>query len=298
MTAAIVVLFHPDQRAVERLLSSLKGQVDAVFALDNTPGSSLPKPEFYDGFTDFVSYIPLGENKGVAEAQNIGIDLSIKNEHSHVLLLDQDSAASPGMVNKLLAAEEKLLSRGERVAAMTPQIMDERTGARPCAIRYRWFSVRKVFCDVSATEPVQTDYFIASGSLIRTSVLQILGKMRSDLFIEHVDTEWALRGHTAGYNSYCVPDAALMHSFGDAALKLFGKDLFLYTDLRYYYKLRNEAHLALRQTMGAQWRTYILTRLPYHFLLYAALSRNRVRAFRLFAQAILDGMLGKLGPIK
>ena len=48
-----------------------------------------------EGFGKPVSYVPLGKNRGIAEAQNIGIDLSIKGEYSHVLLLDQDSALLP-----------------------------------------------------------------------------------------------------------------------------------------------------------------------------------------------------------
>ena len=197
MIAAIVVLFHPDQEAAERLLSSLIGQVDTVFAIDNTPGSSPDKPEFLERFQGFVSYVPLGDNRGIAQAQNIGIELSIKGGCSRVLLLDQDSALSPDMVNKLIAAEEELLRKGKRVGAMTPQISDERTGARPCTVRYRMLGAQKIFPDAGATEPVQTDNFIASGSLIRTSILQTLGMMRSDLFIEYVDTEWALRAYTA-----------------------------------------------------------------------------------------------------
>lgn len=297
MIAAIVVLYYPDQEAAERLLSSLIGQVNIVFAIDNTPGSTSIKPAFLEAFGELVFYVPLGENRGIAEAQNIGIEASIKGGYSHVLLLDQDSALSPGMVDKLLAAEKELLNKGKKVAAMTPQIMDERTGARPCAVRYRCLGVQKLFRDVSATEPVQTDNFIASGSLIRTSMLKILGTMRSDLFIEHVDTEWALRGHTAGYDSYCVPNALLIHNFGDDSIKLFGKAIFLYSDLRQYYKLRNEVYLVRFKEMGWRWRAYILTRIPYHFVLYSALSKNRRRASCLLLKAVWDGMMGRLGPL-
>lgn len=295
MTAAIVILYHPDQQATERLLSSLAGQVDTVFAVDNTPGSSSRTPAFLEGFGKPVSYIPLGGNKGIAEAQNIGIDLSIKGGFSHVLLLDQDSVPCPGMVDRLLAAEEELLRTGERIAGMTPQLIDERTGKFPCATQYRWLRVQHTFRDTNSAEPVQTDNFIASGSLIRTSILRTLGMMRSDLFIEHVDTEWAFRANTAGYRSYCVPNALMMHCFGDAAMKIFGKSIYIYSNVRYYYKLRNEVYLVRQKTMGLQWRAYILLRIPYHFILYCLLSKNRIGAFRILVKSIRDGLLGKLG---
>ena len=109
MIAAIVVLYHPDQEAVERLLSSLIGQVNTVFAIDNTPGSTPTRLAFLDAFGEPVSYVPLGENRGIAEAQNIGIELSMKGGYSHVLLLDQDSTLSPG-----LSRVEKLTRRFAR----------------------------------------------------------------------------------------------------------------------------------------------------------------------------------------
>jgi rhamnosyltransferase len=202
------------------------------------------------------------------------------------------------MVSKLLFAEEKLLSKGESVAALAPHITDDRSGVRPCAYHYRWYGVQKVFRDVNATEPVQTDNLIASGSLIRTSRLQILGAMRSDLFIDHVDTEWALRARFAGYNSYIVPNAVLMHRLGDAVTNILGKDIHLHSDIRHYYQLRNEVYLAHLKTMGWRWRAYTLTRIPYHFLLYFAFSENRLRASSFLLKAILDGILGKLGPLR
>jgi rhamnosyltransferase len=300
MIAAIVVFYYPDFKRAENLLSSLVGEVDAVFGIDNTPGSSSAKPEFLERYEGFVSYIPLGENRGIAEAQNIGIELSITHGYSHVLLLDQDSFLLPGMVTKLLNAEQKLLMRGENLGAMSPHIVERNTGKRPCAVRYRRFgvlSVKKVYRDVTATEPEQTDNFIASGSLMRTDTIKALGAMRSDLFIEYVDTEWALRAHTAGYRSYCVPDAVMEHSFGEAAKTILGKEIYLYGDLRYYYKMRNSAYLVGLATMGWRWRMYNLSRIPYHLLVYSAFSRNRLRTFCLLLRAIRDGLKGKLGPV-
>jgi len=296
MIAAIVVLYYPDKLALERLQSSLAGQVDTIFMIDNTPGSSLPKP---DCIGEFASYIPLGMNKGIAEAQNIGIGLSIKEQNSHVLLLDQDSSASPDMVRKLLAAESSLLEKGENVAAMTPQIIDEQTGARPAAVRYRaigLLSAKKIYRDCNTKVPEQTDNFIASGSLIRIEVLQILGMMRSDLFIDYVDTEWAMRAHVAGFRSFCVPNATLKHNLGDRARTLLGKDIYLYSTIRYYYRIRNSAYLLRLTTMGWRWRAYALSRIPYHLLIYSLFSTDRFKTFRLLLKALRDGWRGKLGP--
>jgi len=296
MVAAIVVLYNPDKGALEELQSSLIGQVDMIFMIDNTPGSSLPKPWF---IKEWVSYVPLGTNKGIAEAQNIGIELSRTRGYSHVLLLDQDSAASPNMVDKLLAAERALLERGERVAAITPHIIDDRTGACPVAVRYRALgplSAKKIYRDSGASCPEQTDNFVSSGSLIRMDALQALGEMRSDLFIDYVDTEWALRAHVAGFRSFCVPNATLNHKQGDNAKTLLGKDIYLYNVLRYRYRIRNSVYLIRLRTMGWRWRAYSVSRVPYHLIIYSVFSTNRLRTFWLLLKALRDGWHGKLGP--
>ncbi len=298
MIGAVVVFYHPDLTLLERLIVSLSGQVDKVVAVDNTPGSPGAMAAFLERFLSPISYISLGENKGIAEAQNIGIRETIRAGCSHVLLLDQDSAVSPGMVLKLLAAEKQLLKKGEMVAAVCPQIMDGKTGRRPGAVHYRWFRVRRINLSADSDEPIETDNLIASGSIIRVAILESLGMMRSDLFIEYVDTEWVFRTNSAGYRSYCVPSAILAHNFGDASAKLFGRPIYLYNGTRYYYKLRNAVYLARLKSMGWQWRAYIISRIPYHFFLYSWFSADRFGTARLMLRALGDGLLGRLGPFR
>lgn len=296
MIAAIIILFRPDHSTVARLLSSLNGQVDAVFAIDNTPDSSSANQLSLQEFNGPVIYTSLGENRGIAEAQNIGISASIHAGFTHVLLMDQDSYIFAGTVKRLLDVEQTLLKRGEKIAVVSPRVVDEMSGCRPSAVYYRWFTARELYSDANSINPIKSDNLICSGSLIRTSVLQSLGLMRSDLFIDGVDTEWMLRSVNAGYLSYCVPDAVMMHRFGDGSTNIMGKSFYLYPSVRNYYRLRNEVYLTRLRTMGWQWRVYALSRIPIHFILYAALAKNRRTALRLLLKALSDGML-RLGPL-
>ncbi len=295
--AAVVVMYFPDEALIRRLLESLAHQVNTLFAIDNTPGSEGLWPFRSEHQAVPVAYVPLGKNRGLAEAQNIGIEMSLSGGYSHVLLLDQDSALSPEMMSRILAAEQTLRKKNDKIAAVVPQILDGRTGRHPCSYRYGWLGAQKLYRDVDSSTPVQTDFFLASGAVIRTSVFRELGMMRSDLLIDHVDTEWALRAHTAGYRSYCVPNATLLHTIGDGSKRIMGKDVYLYSDIRYYYRLRNEVYLSRLRTMGLNWRIYILPMIPYHFLLYSMLSKNRLRAAGLLMKAIWDGLNGKLGHL-
>lgn len=296
MIIAVVVLHRPNPVPLERLLTSLGGVVERVIAVDNTPNPPGELSEFLRRFSHRIYYIPLGENKGIAEAQNIGIRESIRGGCSHVLLLDQDSALVSGMVDKLISAERRLLKAGKSVAAVGPRYIDEKTGTPSSAFHRGWLLVRKSGLDPSSREPVETDNLIASGSIIRAEVLQSVGLMREDLFIDFVDTEWGLRARGRGYKSYCVPDALMIHSTGDAATKVFGKEFYLHAELRRYYKLRNAVYLMRLPSMGWRWRSFALRWIPYYFLLSLWLTKGKERNARFLLTALWDGLLGRLGP--
>src|SRR6185437_17012022 len=94
---------------------------------------------------------------------------------SHVLLLDQDSALPRDMIRELLHAEHQLADAGERVAAVGPLFVDEKTGSFSRLIRHSYLRVHKIAVDQTSERPVETDYLIASGSLIRCVVINDIG---------------------------------------------------------------------------------------------------------------------------
>ncbi len=296
MIAAVIVLYHPEPAALEQLLSSLASQVDVVIAVDNTPSPATNLPAMFQGGGSQVVYIQLKCNRGIAEAQNIGITRSVEMGCSHVLLLDQDSVLTSGFVHKLLNAQRKLIKAGVRVAAVGPQFVDAKTGIPSFAVRYGFFSVRKIRLDAYSTEPVESDILIASGSLIQIDTIRSVGMMEGDLFIDFVDTEWALRARKLGYKCYCVPDAVMQHNLGESAATVFGKSVYLHGDSRKYYRLRNAVHLLKSPRVTGRWKTYTLCWIPYYAVLHICLSDDKVRNTRLFLRALWDGFVGKLGP--
>jgi len=297
MIAAIVILYYPDPATVNMLLSSLANEVDAVFAIDNTPGSRVDAPLTLHGFPGICRYIPLGKNVGIAAAQNIGIDISIYDGYSHVLLLDQDSVLLPNMVQNILDTEQRLIQCNIKIGAMGPLVVDRRSGVRPAAARYHCFFVHIVWPEMSNVDVIATDNLLASGSLIRVDTLRTVGLMREDLFIEHVDTERAFRAGSMGYKHYCVCNASISHCLGENSTRILGKNIYLYDSLRYQYKLRNAVFLLRLRTMGWHWRFYTLARIPYHLIVYTIFSKKHVRTFRLLLVSIWNGMRGNLGEI-
>jgi rhamnosyltransferase len=295
--AAVVVLYHPDPALFPRLIESIAGQVQKAFVVDNTPrpGGSVPITLEHPRLA--ISYHANGKNEGLAAAQNFGIDRAIREGFTHVLLLDQDSALPEDAVQGLLAAERSLLERGQQVAAVGPLFIDEKTGERSRGVRHVGLRVRWFPIPLAETQPVKTDYLIASGSLIRTSVLMHIGPMRDELFIDWVDTEWAYRASSAGYRNYIVPRVIMKHSVGDATGELLGKRFNLHSPVRNYYIVRNAVYLLRDRRMSRHWRMTMILYVPKYILVHSLLAQNRLQSFRQMLRAVWDGLRKNMRPL-
>lgn len=184
------------------------------------------------------------------------------------------------------------------VAAVGPTFIDEKTGKVSSAVRYSYFGLRTIAIDPGVPAPVEADFLISSGCLIRASALRIVGTMREDLFIDWVDNEWGLRARSMGLRCYVVPEARMGHSIGDGAVSLLWRQIHLHTDARNYYLLRNAIYLMRMKSMGLQWKLCFMPRLPCYLVLYPLLSKHKWVNIRLVLKAILDGVHGHLGPLQ
>lgn len=297
MIVAIVVLFNPDRYQLSRVVRTASAQVDRIILIDNTP--NVFSLEHYDlAQTPGIRYRPLGENRGIAQAQNVGIREALDDDCSHVLLLDQDSALSEGMVEELLRAERLLLGAGKKVAAVGPLFVDERSGARSRAVRHRYLRVNRVHIDCASDDPVESDYIISSGSLISESVLRAIGLMREDLFIDWVDVEWGLRARQqGGLACFVAPRAVLQHNLGDKTTSVFGEQKYLHSDFRNYYIVRNATFLLRLNSMGWQWKTVTALKIPQYVLFYSWHSERKLNSFMLLTRAFVHGIIGRVGPV-
>jgi rhamnosyltransferase len=217
--------------------------------------------------------------------------------YSHVLLLDHDSALPPDMVKQLLDAEVELVNAGKKVAAVGPLFVDEKTGKSPRATRHDSVLIHRIMLDRNSKTPVETDYLIASGSLIRCEVLVDIGMMRDELFIDWVDVEWGLRAKSNGYKCYVVPNATMTHSIGDTVGTFWGFKIRLHSDIRHYYMIRNAAYMIRSQTMGWQRCLLVACKLPINIFLFSWFSVQRIKSLKLLLRALLDGVCSRTGQL-
>lgn len=279
---AVIVAYHPDVERLSRVISSTATMVSKIVVVNNDQGDWPARLS-----AQFVLYTP-GTNIGLAAAYNYGAEVARKEDATHLLLLDQDSVPAPGMVQQLL----RPYLRGEPIAAIGPLWQDPRTGEKGgFAIRFGQRTTP------APGEVLRVEFLISSGSLIGLEAFSSMGPFDDKLFIEHVDTDWALRAKAWGFALYGVADAALDHTIGDSVLVLPGasRRAFLYPPDRTYYLVRNSMRLWLRPYATWRWRLFDVWRLCRLLVLYLACAPDRVSRIKAILHGVADAFRPDIG---
>ena len=300
---AVVVAFFPDARKFVPLVESLCRQAQGVIVVDNTPaegaGAAMAMLEPLRERFPELQLAALGENLGIAAAQNIGIRLAIERGDEYVLLSDQDSRPGEGMVAALVATARELQASGALVGCVCPVYFDEVTGQ---SFGLQTQTPERFLYDntpgESAMPWVEVVTAISSGSLLPVRTLQRVGGMREDFFIDQVDMEWCHRARSHGFANFGTARARLAHSLGDAPLRAwcFGwRYLSEYPPTRLYYRFRNFVLLARLSYVPLRWSIraggYWLLSLYAH----CVFARRRMDNAKAIARGLRDGLLGRSG---
>ncbi|MHB9118228.1 MAG: glycosyltransferase family 2 protein [Burkholderiales bacterium] len=292
---AVVVTYHPDFGALESLLAALTGQVAVTVVVDNGSPADYA-PWIRARAQDAVVPLLLGENMGVAAAQNRGIEWARAQGCTHVVLFDQDSLPAQDMVSVLLEAADAARARGVAVAALGPRYTDERQDNPPPFIRVRGLRVERCRC-LSPDSVVAVDYLIASGCLIPMDVLNAVGDMAEPLFIDYVDIEWGLRAREKGFQSLGVCKATMRHSLGEAPSCFFGRKIPVHSPLRHYYHVRNAIWLYRQAWVPLHWKWADGFRLLLKFGYYSLLTSPRIQHFWMMTLGIYHGLSKRSGRL-
>ncbi|EMX8400327.1 rhamnosyltransferase [Yersinia enterocolitica] len=299
-TFAVVVTFNPEVDVFNRLIDSIMPQVDQVIIVDNGSSNEI----FLSLKKIIINYphlhlISLQDNIGIASAQNCGIKMSIDMGASHILLLDHDSIPADDMVDKLLNLELKLLSQGRQVGAVGPTSVDRRTSTRSGFVRKNGIFIKRIYPD-SLKGFIETDFLIASGTLIRVAVLQHVGLMNDGYFIDHVDTEWCFRAVNLGYELFGCRDALLNHSLGDSVIRIWigrWREIPKHSPMRNYYIFRNTIHMVATTPMSVSWKLAHVYRLMMFFVFFMIAAKPRYGRFIMMFKGSFDGIRGISGKL-
>ena len=297
---AIVVTFNPERDVLQREFAMLAPQVDKIWLLDNASNRPLAAWVSDLPLVGDLELVQMSGNVGLGAAQNAGIARARASGATHVLILDQDSEPMPDMVDRLLAASDRLQSAGVRVAAVAPVYADSATGPTSGFVRLGWLDFKKQTV-LPGQDVVEADFVISSGSLMPANVLDDIGPMDESLFIDHVDTEWCLRAQFKGYRLFGVPNARMVHMLGDRRKRIWflrWRNVPYHSPFRYYYILRNSILLQRRKYTPLKWRVAELLRSVRVVFFYGLFSANRLQCLQYMFKGIWHGLKGISGPYK
>jgi rhamnosyltransferase len=295
---AICVTYRPGADFAAEI-QALCRQVPHVIVVDN--GSHGKHRELLERLAEAEQRVELllrETNEGIGAAHNAGIRRARELNATHVLLMDQDSLPQADMVQQLLRAEHDLVKAGRRLAAVGPVYHDPRLMKTWPFFRMSRFGVRPHACD--GRRYVACDFLISSGTLIPMLMLDAIGGMREDYFLEHVDTEWSLRARFAAYELYGVCAARMDHHLGDAVVSVpfTGHKVQLYRPYRHYYLFRNALLLWNERHARLPWKMNEVKRLFYRLVFFSVFVPPRFERLKFMLLGIWHGIIGKTGPLE
>lgn len=288
---AIFSVYNPAPTLTANV-QAIASQVDKVIIVDD--GSSEDIRTILEQLRSLgCQVLSMDRNSGIAAALNTGIRQALANDTEvpdFILTMDQDSTTEGKYVASLVAAFENARSVGVNVGMVAPGYVEGLPG------RSDGSRGTVVFGD----EPIQ------SGLLVPVSVLNDLGLLMSELFIDGVDSEFYLRARAAGRKVILAPEARLSHSLGTLTpATIFGKSLSFRgtpvtvrtaATMRYYYIYRNRLILAAKYWRSAPWwvvRGMVLD--LRHLVLVTILAPGRMARLREAGAGMTDGLRGRTG---
>ena len=288
---AVVVTHNPDAAVLSQALRAVALQAERIVVVDNAS-----RPELLASIRTLAAdtgarVIASSTNRGVGWGHNAGIAWAREQGVRYVLLLDQDSTATPGMVATLKATYERLTGR-ERVAAVGPCAVDVHDGVKAPFVRLGFPLNRKYRCSEGG-ELVRADFLITSGTLVPLAVLDDIGAMDERLFIDNVDMEWCFRARHRGYALFGVCHARLLHRLGEGRLRLGRartQGIAVHPPVRLYYMMRNRVLLYRLRHTPLVWILQDVIRLPIKTFIFAVLIPPRLTNLYFMGKGLWHGM--------
>ena len=235
-----MVVFHPEEELLREKLQSI-GNGFHIVVVDNTPDTSVCIAQ------ENVDYIPLRENTGIANAQNVGISRLEELGCSHIVFFDQDSEFSEAFVLNMVAEYERIEETHRNLFLLGPRVIDKTNGEE-----YRSVVHREAVADEGF---VRKREIISSGSCVSMAKLSEIGAMDARLFIDFVDFEHCWRANAKGYVCGITNNVTLPHKVGSRELCLpHGYRVIISAPFRYYYQYRNWLWLCRRRYVPLQWK--------------------------------------------
>ena len=233
-------LDYPNYRVIVVDNGSTDGSVDAI-------RTRFPAAEL----------LALGENRGYAAGNNVGIIRALEHSVAYVLVLNNDTRVAPTLLSELVQFAEAHPRAGMVGPTMYCMPAEDRLYAAGSFIDWRkaraWNRGMYEPAQFVATlnQPEQVDFITGCGVLVRRSAVDAAGLLDPQYFLNYEDVDWGVRVRRHGFEIWYVPTAVIWHK--DSATFVQGSPAHI------YYLTRNGL-LFFRQNTPPALRWWALIR--------------------------------------
>jgi GT2 family glycosyltransferase len=284
----VVTVTYNSSGVIEVFLNSLLGQTYSDFTLYIVDNASSDRTlGQIAAFKDSrIQVIANPDNRGIADANNQGIEAALGDGCEFVLLMNNDTEFEPDLIAKLLAGLDyfdcdmvtpKILFHDD------PQKIWSAGGGfdagRGCAgFHHGYDQLDRGQFDV----PRRVEHAPGCCVLLRKDVFERIGMMDGCYFTYVEDTDFSYRAKCAGLKLMYLPSATLLHKAHSLTGGLFSDFMMRYTTRnRIYFMLK---HLGL-------WRgLYYVPAYQCHLILQLLSRKVGLSMFWLREKAFFEGL--------
>ena len=287
---AVIVCYRVEINEFMVNISRHLKNFSTIILVNNSPEISLESFQ-----SPQVTIINNQGNIGLAAALNIGILEAKKQGADMVALFDQDTEIPQNFAKKML----NYISNYKCFApvALYAPIFNNRVTDK--SQRYNNYKPSRLIPElVDEIDYSHPNYVISSGSLIPMDVIDDVGLMCEELFIDFVDTEWCLRARRKGYEIVAINKVRIDHYLGDYMVQFMGRSIPIHSPLRMYYYFRNGIYLYQLGEIDWCWRLVDAMRNLQLFLFYMLFVKNRSTYFKYSIKGYYHGLIKRMGKLE
>ena len=222
MKVAAMLVSYEKILDLDKIANDLLHLVDLVYIGDISPQKKI---HICEGKYEKLIIKNNFNQGGLAGAYNMGIQeaLNLNKDISHFLFLDDDTNLK-SIGNFLKDQKTSELLSHKRVAAVAPKQRDASTGMLSTYIELKkWHYIHRSRNDTTYS---YVSFIINSMSLWKTGALKEIGEYSTELFLDHVDTDFCLRSKQKGYLLGINHNVEFLHTIGNRKLyKFLGMNL-------------------------------------------------------------------------
>lgn len=285
-TAIILTAYNPCIVSLRENLESYVHQVGGVIVCDNTDNTDVAfqVKELCFGYSNVI-YCSMMGNKGIAYAQNKGVELAISQGYEYFIEIDQDSKLGESFVSDIAGTYALLVSNHLPIAGVGPVAVSKEQG----------FVYHGYKCNSGIH---MVDKTLSSGFFFSKQAYQLVGAKDESLFIDLVDWDWCWRARSKSLNVVVDTSIKIDHMLGDGHKAFLGCRVGLPAPIRLYYQYRNSIYILSKAYVPFGWKVkrvgVLLLKVPYYLLF----ANKRLERMSYIFSGLLSAFKGSMGEIK